>query len=349
MCSATTSPRPSPSASSRSWAWIRSLIRSGWCWWPTTLRPTRTSSRPSSALPCASLPERRSYRTTLRWAAWASSTCCCPSRGWWCRATWWWALTRTPAPTARLGAFATGMGSTDIAVAMATGRTWMRVPETIRIVYHGELQPWVGGKDLILYTIGQIGVGGARYKAIEFAGPAVDCPVDGWAVHHGQHGHRGRCQGRALCRGRRDPGLCGGPRHATLSRLSGRRGCSLCREPSKSMSSQIEPQVAFPHLPENARPVSQAGDVPIDQAVIGSCTNGRWRTCEAAAAGAARPPGASRCALHRHPRQPAGLPGRPARGLGGGLSSRRARSSARRPVAPAWAATWACWPAESER
>jgi 3-isopropylmalate/(R)-2-methylmalate dehydratase large subunit len=73
-----------------------------------------------------------------------------------------------------LGAFATGMGSTDIAVAMATGRVWLRVPETIRVVYDGERQPWVGGKDLILYTIGQIGVSGARYKAIEFAGPAVD-------------------------------------------------------------------------------------------------------------------------------------------------------------------------------
>jgi len=73
-----------------------------------------------------------------------------------------------------LGAFATGVGSTDMAVAMATGRLWMRVPETVRIVYSGQLQPWVGGKDLVLHTIGQIGVAGARYMAIEFAGPAVD-------------------------------------------------------------------------------------------------------------------------------------------------------------------------------
>lgn len=73
-----------------------------------------------------------------------------------------------------LGAFAIGMGSTDIAVAMATGRIWMRVPETIRIVYHGRVQPWVGGKDLILYTIGRISTRGALNKAIEFAGPAVD-------------------------------------------------------------------------------------------------------------------------------------------------------------------------------
>ncbi len=73
-----------------------------------------------------------------------------------------------------LGAFATGMGSTDIAVAMATGRIWMRAPETVRIVYTGQLQPWVDGKDLILYTIGKISVSGARYKAIEFVGPVME-------------------------------------------------------------------------------------------------------------------------------------------------------------------------------
>ncbi|MGD8969374.1 MAG: aconitase family protein, partial [Anaerolineae bacterium] len=79
-----------------------------------------------------------------------------------------------------LGAFATGMGSTDVGVAMATGRVWLRVPETVRVEYHGraelnhKLQPWVGGKDLILHTIGEIGVDGARYEAIEFGGPAVE-------------------------------------------------------------------------------------------------------------------------------------------------------------------------------
>ncbi|MDI6814668.1 MAG: aconitase family protein, partial [Dehalococcoidales bacterium] len=79
-----------------------------------------------------------------------------------------------------LGAFATGMGSTDIASAMATGDIWIKVPPTIKLVYHGGLGKWVGGKDLILYTIGDIGVDGALYSAIEFAGEAIDTlSIDG--------------------------------------------------------------------------------------------------------------------------------------------------------------------------
>lgn len=182
-----------------------------------------------------------------------------------------------------LGAFATGMGSTDIAVAMATGQTWLRVPETMRIVYHGELQPWVGGKDLILYTIGKIGVDGARYMAMEFAGPTVDTlSMDGrftmanMAIEAGGKAGLFACDEvtRAYVNGRvrrpfreyqPDPDA----RYARVIEID---------------ASTIEPQVALPHLPENVRPVSQVREVRIDQAVIGSCTNGRLEDLRIAAA-----------------------------------------------------------------
>lgn len=173
-----------------------------------------------------------------------------------------------------LGAFATGMGSTDIAVTMATGRTWMRVPETIRIVYQGELQPWVGGKDLILYTIGQIGVSGARYMAIEFAGPTMDAlSMEGRLTMANMAIEAGAKVGLFAVD------------DVTRTYVDGRAKreyCAYDADPDAPYArvveidaGQIEPQVAFPHLPENARPVREASDVRIDQAIIGSCTNGR--------------------------------------------------------------------------
>jgi 3-isopropylmalate/(R)-2-methylmalate dehydratase large subunit len=181
-----------------------------------------------------------------------------------------------------VGAFATGMGSTDIAVAMATGSIWMRVPQTIRINYYGQLLPWVGGKDLILYTIGTIGVEGARYQAIEFAGPAIaSLPMSGRFTMSNMAIEAG---GKAGIFAVDD---------ATLEYLDGRAQRTyepVYADPDASYVrvvdidvSDIEPQVAFPHLPSNARPISQVGTVPIDQAVIGSCTNGRWDDLVAAA------------------------------------------------------------------
>jgi 3-isopropylmalate/(R)-2-methylmalate dehydratase large subunit len=174
-----------------------------------------------------------------------------------------------------LGAFATGMGSTDIAVAMATGSIWMRVPQTIRVNYDGQLRPWVGGKDLILHTIGLIGVDGARYQSIEFAGPAIaSLPMSGRFTMSNMAIEAG---GKA--------GLFAVD-HATKQYLQSR-----AKRPYQPVDadadapyasvvdvdvSDIEPQVAFPHLPSNVRPISQVGTVSIDQAVIGSCTNGRW-------------------------------------------------------------------------
>ncbi|MGI6368301.1 MAG: 3-isopropylmalate dehydratase large subunit [Anaerolineae bacterium] len=181
-----------------------------------------------------------------------------------------------------VGAFATGMGSTDIAVAMATGSIWMRVPTTIKIVYTGELKPWVGGKDLILHTIGLIGVDGARYQAIEFAGPVVESlsmdnrlTMSNMAIEAG--GKAGMFAPDAITeayvstRARRPYQVIRPDQDAEYERVI------------EIDAGAIEPTVSFPHLPSNARPLSQVGHVPIDQAVIGSCTNGRWEDLQQAA------------------------------------------------------------------
>jgi 3-isopropylmalate/(R)-2-methylmalate dehydratase large subunit len=181
-----------------------------------------------------------------------------------------------------LGAFATGMGSTDIAVAMATGRIWMRVPETVRIEYRGELRPWVGGKDLILYTIGKIGVGGARYRSIEFSGPVVEAlsmdarfTMANMAVEAGAKAGLFAVDDTVSAyvdgRARRPYQVYQADADANYVQVL------------EIDVGQIEPQVAFPHLPENTRAVQEAGDIWVDQSVIGSCTNGRLEDLVAAA------------------------------------------------------------------
>jgi len=174
-----------------------------------------------------------------------------------------------------VGAFATGMGSTDIAVAMATGSIWMKVSETIYIHYTGSLLPWVGGKELILAAIGLIGVEGARYQSIEFAGPAISAlPMSGRFTMANMAIEAGGKAGlftvdeatRAYLDGR-------APRDYTAYEADADAHYSHVVEIDVS---ELEPQVAFPHLPSNARPISEVGKVYIDQAVIGSCTNGRW-------------------------------------------------------------------------
>ena len=181
-----------------------------------------------------------------------------------------------------LGAFATGMGSTDIAVAMATGSIWMRVPETIRVVYQGTLQPWVGGKDLILYTIGQLGVSGALYKALAFTGPAIAqismagrLTMSNMAIEAG--GKAGLFAVDDTTRSYLD-----GRAKRPYTEYTADADASYSRTLEIDVS-QIVPQVAFPHLPENAKPVSEAGEVKIDQSVIGSCTNGRLEDLRVAA------------------------------------------------------------------
>jgi 3-isopropylmalate/(R)-2-methylmalate dehydratase large subunit len=173
-----------------------------------------------------------------------------------------------------VGAFATGMGSTDIAAAMATGDIWMKVPPTIKFLYHGSLGNWVGGKDLILYTIGDIGVDGALYSVMEFTGEAIDAlSMDG----------RFTMANMAIEAGAK-AGLFHVDNKTQLYIKSRAKRDYLVYEPDNDAeyakvieydASGIEPQVSLPHSPANARPVSQVRDIQINQAVIGSCTNGR--------------------------------------------------------------------------
>jgi 3-isopropylmalate/(R)-2-methylmalate dehydratase large subunit len=181
-----------------------------------------------------------------------------------------------------LGALATGMGSTDIAFAMAFGETWMKVPESIKLVYRGQPARWVGGKDLILSTIAQIGVEGANYQVLEFTGEAIETlDMD----------DRFTMANMAIEAGAK-AGLFT-PDARTVAYVQGRakRQYTIYQpDPDAAYArivefdvSSLEPQVALPHSPANAIPVSHAGTVEIDQAVIGSCTNGRLNDLRTAA------------------------------------------------------------------
>jgi 3-isopropylmalate/(R)-2-methylmalate dehydratase large subunit len=181
-----------------------------------------------------------------------------------------------------LGAFATGMGSTDIAASMATGDIWMKVPHTIKFIYHGKLREWVGGKDLILYTIGKIGVDGALYASMEFAGEAVEAlPIDG----------RFTMSNMAIEAGAKAGIFRVDDKTRDYIKLRARRPYTVYEPDEDAGYSQVieydvsslEPQVALPHSPANSKPVSQVSDIQIDQAVIGSCTNGRLSDLQIAA------------------------------------------------------------------
>jgi 3-isopropylmalate/(R)-2-methylmalate dehydratase large subunit len=181
-----------------------------------------------------------------------------------------------------LGAFATGVGSTDLAAAMATGEIWLRVPETIKFIYTGKLQTWVGGKDLILYTIGAIGVDGALYKAMEFTGPIIrNLDMSG----------RFTMANMAIEAGGKN-GIFH-PDETAIEYLRGRmdKGYTLYQSDTDATyaevleydCSHIEPQVACPSSPANVEGVRTLAGVAIDQAVIGSCTNGRLEDLRIAA------------------------------------------------------------------
>jgi 3-isopropylmalate/(R)-2-methylmalate dehydratase large subunit len=181
-----------------------------------------------------------------------------------------------------LGAFATGVGSTDLAAALITGETWLKVPASIKFVLKGKRRPWVEGKDLILRIIGDIGVDGARYQAMEFCGDGVaDLPMSG----------RFTMTNMAIEAGAKN-GIFAADK-VSREYVSGRAERPFTAYESDADAeyvevreydlSAIEPQVALPHLPENSIPVSEVGRVSLDQVIIGSCTNGWIEDMRAAA------------------------------------------------------------------
>jgi 3-isopropylmalate/(R)-2-methylmalate dehydratase large subunit len=173
-----------------------------------------------------------------------------------------------------LGAFSTGMGSTDIAVAMATGEIWMKVPPTIRFVYNGKPGKWVGGKDLILYTIGDIGVDGALYSTMEFTGSAIDAlSMDGRFTMANMAIEAGAKAGLFHVDDKTNAYVK--ERAKRPYKVYQSDGDAEYEKVIEYDVSALEPQVAMPHLPSNSKPVSAVSDVKIDQVVIGSCTNGR--------------------------------------------------------------------------
>ncbi|MEJ2314676.1 MAG: 3-isopropylmalate dehydratase large subunit [Nitrospirota bacterium] len=181
-----------------------------------------------------------------------------------------------------LGAFSTGVGSTDLAAAMATGECWFKVPQAMKFVYFGKLGRWVTGKDLILHTIGDIGVDGALYMAMELVGETISAlPM---------HGRLTMCN-MAIEAGAKNGIIA--PDDVTESYVRGRAKrpyAFYSSDPGASYvevreydCSKIPPTVACPHLPSNTKPAAELSDVRIDQAVVGSCTNGRLEDLREAA------------------------------------------------------------------
>ena len=181
-----------------------------------------------------------------------------------------------------LGAFSTGIGSTDMAAGMATGLAWFRVPSAIKVTLKGKLQPHVSGKDVILHLIGRIGVDGALYKSIEFAGEGVSSltmddrfTISNMAIEAG--GKNGIFP----------------VDEKTMEYINGRvnRPCEAFQADDDAIYDSevvidldtLEPTVAMPHLPENTKVVSEVAGLTIDQVVIGSCTNGRIQDMRIAA------------------------------------------------------------------
>ena len=182
-----------------------------------------------------------------------------------------------------LGAFATGMGSTDLAFTWALGEAWLKGPGSIRVEYNGKRSPWVTGKDIILDLIGRLGVEGASFMAIEFAGDAIsDIPLDDRLTMANMATEAGGKTGIFV------------PDQIVLDYVTARakrpftpvypdKGAQYLKKLELDLST-FEPVVALPHLPDNVKPAKECGALKIDQVFIGSCTNGRLRDLALAAA-----------------------------------------------------------------
>ena len=181
-----------------------------------------------------------------------------------------------------IGAFATGVGGTDLGASMATGDTWFKVPSTIKVELTGSLPEWVSGKDVILTLIGRIGVDGARYQALEFTGPGVAClsmadrfTISNMAIEAGGKNGIFPVDEKTVeyLKARTDH---------PYTVYTADPDAVYAREVKIDLSS-LRPVVALPHLPENVKAVADLPETRIDQAVIGSCTNGRIDDLEQAA------------------------------------------------------------------
>ncbi len=173
-----------------------------------------------------------------------------------------------------LGAFSTGVGSTDMAAGMVTGKTWFKVPSAIKFVLTGKMKKWVSGKDVILHIIGKIGVDGALYKSMEFAGDGIkNLTMD----------DRFTIANMAIEAGAKNGIFPVDDTTLDYIKAHSQKPYKVYEadadaeydEVIEINLSELEPTVAFPHLPENTRTIAEAGDIKIDQVVIGSCTNGR--------------------------------------------------------------------------
>jgi len=181
-----------------------------------------------------------------------------------------------------LGAFSTGVGSTDMAAGMATGKLWFKVPSAIKFILKGKPQGWVSGKDVILHIIGMIGVDGALYKSMEFMGEGlINLSMD----------DRFTMANMAIEAGAKNGIFMVDQRTLEYVKEHSDKPYKIYEPDEDAVYdevyeidlSAIRPTVAFPHLPDNTRTIDEVGDVPIDQVVIGSCTNGRIEDLKVAA------------------------------------------------------------------